>query len=77
MLSEGFSTLKILATVKQEEFGDSSHQCFSTLKILATVKLNLDKESTPVGFSTLKILATVKLLVKLKVCIIVLVPLRL
>ena len=35
----GFSTLKILATVKHEEIKAAQKECFSTLKILATVKL--------------------------------------
>ncbi len=34
-----FSTLKILATVKQKEKYKIKEKCFSTLKILATVKL--------------------------------------
>ena len=34
-----FSTLKILATVKQSQFISSKNESFSTLKILATVKL--------------------------------------
>ena len=35
----GFSTLKILATVKQTIATFDISSCFSTLKILATVKL--------------------------------------
>ena len=34
-----FSTLKILATVKQKNQRKNVMACFSTLKILATVKL--------------------------------------
>ena len=55
-----FSTLKILATVKQEEVKTPRVVSFSTLKILATVKLIQLWIKPTLRFSTLKILATVK-----------------
>ena len=57
----GFSTLKILATVKHYCFYNILRGCFSTLKILATVKQKSSKFMEKNSFSTLKILATVKL----------------
>ena len=56
----GFSTLKILATVKRFSTSTNSSPSFSTLKILATVKPTTPSFCLLSRFSTLKILATVK-----------------
>ena len=55
-----FSTLRILATVKQSSHLYIFKFSFSTLRILATVKQNVVFRCHPHGFSTLRILATVK-----------------
>ena len=72
----GFSTLKILATVKLGELTSKELFSFSTLKILATVKQGSTWRGRDFGFSTLKILATVKLLLDEGFGSVVLVPLR-
>ena len=56
----GFSTLKILATVKLNYEEWLMRYSFSTLKILATVKHGVSCYYRFSRFSTLKILATVK-----------------
>ena len=53
----GFSTLKILATVKHAITMSVTKVGFSTLKILATVKQEVTIRFDAFGFSTLKILA--------------------
>ena len=74
--SQGFSTLKILATVKQWDVREKVRHGFSTLKILATVKRIYPWRRVRHGFSTLKILATVKLTLDSFFHTLVLVPLR-
>ena len=56
---KGFSTLKILATVKLEGEDVRRPYSFSTLKILATVKPYISGWSYALRFSTLKILLIV------------------
>ena len=73
---DSFSTLKILATVKQCEENWEVDSGFSTLKILATVKRCIVIHQELLCFSTLKILATVKLDPKYFKYLYVLVPLR-
>ena len=51
-------------------------QCFSTLRILATVKPGITFLSLPTCFSTLRILATVKRKPRVRVVVLVLVPLE-